>query len=97
MYARVSTFQAAQAMLDSGLSNVQDVVLPGLRELRGFVHGYWLADRQGAEVIAVTLWETEEDMQASANVINQLRQQAMSAAGITAPPTIKEYEVLVEG
>jgi heme-degrading monooxygenase HmoA len=84
-------------MIEAGLRNVQDIVLPGLREMKGFVHGYWLADRQRAEVLAVTLWETEEDMQASAGAINQLRQQAMSAAGITEPPTITEYEVLVEG
>lgn len=52
-----------------------------------------LADRGSGKVLAVTLWENEEALRASAEAANRLRSDSAEAAGESVV-AVEEYEVL---
>ena len=54
-----------------------------------------LADRSTGAALAVTLWETEENMRESEQFANQQRGQVASSAGASSEPRVERYEVVV--
>jgi hypothetical protein len=54
-----------------------------------------LADRSSGAAMALTLWETEENMHASEQFANQQRTQVASTAGASSEPRVERYEVVV--
>jgi heme-degrading monooxygenase HmoA len=56
-------------------------VLPQLKRLVGFEGSLVLANRQNGEIVAVTLWESEEVMRATEGASYWLRAFSAEAAG----------------
>ena len=96
MFARVTTIQAPPDRFDEGVRLIQERVIPAARQLSGFKGGYWMANRQTGGVVAVTLWESEEAMRASAAAMEQSRTQATQAVGASIQ-SVEEYEVIAQG
>jgi len=63
MVARVTTSQRSDA--DEAKLFIEEYAIPSLREQPGFRGAYFLADREGATGISITLWEDEAAAQAS--------------------------------
>jgi heme-degrading monooxygenase HmoA len=62
--------------------------------MAGFLGAYALANNQSGEAMLITLWETEEAMEASAERAKALRAQAVEQAGGGGPAQVRTYKVL---
>ena len=89
MHARVSTYGGASDDLVAGFDRASGPV----QEIDGFVAAYFLVDRNGNKALSMTLWETEEALEASVERANQLRSEA---AGDVPIESINHYEVAVQ-
>jgi heme-degrading monooxygenase HmoA len=89
MHARVSTYGGASDELVAGFDRATGPV----QEIPGFAGAYFLVDRDGNKAMSVTLWESEEALEASVERANQLRQDA---AGSIPIENVDHYEVAIQ-
>ncbi|MGH9179891.1 MAG: hypothetical protein ACRD0N_15250 [Acidimicrobiales bacterium] len=92
MQARVTKFSVDPSRIDDANEYYQSKVLPQARELAGCRGGVALVDRASGQIFSFTLWDDEEAMRASEEAGNQLRGQAASDLGFSAP-LVERYEV----
>jgi heme-degrading monooxygenase HmoA len=64
----------------------------GIRELDGFVDGFFLVERDGAHAMSVTIWESLDTMERSRISATRLRTEAAQAAGASVTSSY-EFEV----
>lgn len=95
MYARVSTFQGPADQIDQGVQTAERDILPAIRQLDGFAGVYFLADRESGKTVSITLWGSEEAMEASREAANRMREQAAEAESATIQ-SVEEFEVVLE-
>ena len=93
MFARVSTYEGRPEQLDEMRNEGVEHVLPALEMQDGFSGGLVLADRQSGKVLAVTLWESEQAMDATEDASKWLRIFSAKAGGGTIS-SVQRYEVL---
>jgi heme-degrading monooxygenase HmoA len=65
MFARPVTIGGRREHVDEFARFGTDRVLPQLKRLEGFEGSLVLANRRSGEIVAVTLWESEEAMRAT--------------------------------
>jgi heme-degrading monooxygenase HmoA len=92
VHARMSTLEGSPDQIDEGLRHVREQVLPLMRQQEGFEGFIALADRQSGKVIGVSLWESEQAMQASEQVGDRTRSESAEATGATVAG-VERYEV----
>ncbi len=92
MYARVSTFEGSPDLIDEGLRQAREVVLPRGKQMDGFKGMIALGDRHSGKTIGITFWESEEAMRASEEEANRLREESAEAGGDTIAG-VERYEV----
>jgi len=95
MFARVSTFQGSPERVDEGIKIAEEQALPAAKALEGFKGMLMLVDRDTGNSIAVTLWESEEAMNASVEAANKIRGNVASAAGEQIV-SVEQYEVAID-
>jgi len=82
MHARMSFFEGPPHMIDEGVRQAREVVLPQAKEIDpGFKGIIALTDRQGRKMVWITFWESEEAMRASEEGANRLREESVEVAG----------------
>jgi heme-degrading monooxygenase HmoA len=79
VHARVSSYEGDVDRLIEGFQRQADLV----RRLDGFARAYLLVDRSGGEAMTVTLWDSQEALDASASRAAHLREEASETAGAT--------------
>jgi hypothetical protein len=94
MYARVTTVEASPAKFDDATRFFREQVLPQLQQIDGFEGFVVLGDRQRGKLLGVALWESEEVMQPTEEVVSRIR------GGIPQPPggaavDVENYEVFI--
>ena len=92
MFARVSTYEGRPEQLDEMHHEGLEHVLPALEMQEGFNGGLVLADRQSGKVLAVTLWESEQAMDATEDASHWLRIFSAQSSGGTIS-SVQRYEV----
>jgi heme-degrading monooxygenase HmoA len=92
MFARVSTYEGRPEQLDEMHHEGMEHVLPALEMQDGFSGGLLLADRQSGKVMAVTLWESEQAMDATEDASHWLRIFSAQSSGGTIS-SVERYEV----
>jgi heme-degrading monooxygenase HmoA len=92
VYARISTLEGPPELMDEGLRQAREVVLPGAKQIEGFKGMIALGDRQSGKTLGITFWESEELMRASEEAANQLREESAEAGGDTIAG-VERYEV----
>lgn len=92
MFARVSTFRGPVDQTSEGIRVAREQILPAARLQDGFKGIYILFDRSSGESIALTLWETEEDLRASEEAALRARTESAEASG-DAVVGVRRYEV----
>ena len=95
MFARASRIEGSPDRLDDAIRQFREENLPAAQGQPGFGGGMLLVDRSSGAALAVTLWETEENMRDSEQFANQQRSQAASIAGASSEPRVEHYEVVV--
>jgi heme-degrading monooxygenase HmoA len=89
MHARVSTYQASDPeRLVDGFKSVTDA----LERVDGFSHGYFMVDRNTGKAMSVTIWESEDALNASVSMGKELREQATQPSG-AAVQSVEQYEI----
>ena len=94
MYARLTTIEGAPDRMDEATRHVQEQTLPQLQKMDGFKGFIALGDRNSGRVVGVSLWESEQAMQASEEVGDRTRSGAAEAVGGTVA-SVEPYEVVV--
>ncbi|MDT4938624.1 MAG: hypothetical protein QOG80_2295 [Pseudonocardiales bacterium] len=93
MFARSSTIHAQAPLIDAGIAYVRDTVMPAMTHIDGFVGLSLMVDRSTARCIATSAWRAEQDMRASANRADAIRDGAAQAFGGSAE--VEEWDVAV--
>jgi hypothetical protein len=81
MFARLTTIQGKPEKLEDAIRVVENDVIPASKVLPGFKNGYWYADRKSGKMIALTLFETEKDLESSEASASQVRKTASEKLG----------------
>jgi len=93
MYARVNRTRWRPERRDDAAQFTHDRIIPAYREQNGF-RGYLLLTEPGGDgAMAITMWETEEDMEASAPVARALIPELGDV--LVEPPVTETYEVTI--
>jgi heme-degrading monooxygenase HmoA len=93
MFARVTFSQVALDKANEAENIMRDVVLPMMRQQKGFKNYCSFVDRESGRAITVTIWETEADRQASGQPSEYYREAiAKVSSFFTAPPVVENYE-----
>ncbi len=95
MFARVSTFQGPPDQTAEGIRVAREQILPAARLQDGFKGIYLLFDRESGRSLAITLWETEEDIRASEDAALRARTESAEAAGEIIVG-VERYEVALQ-
>jgi heme-degrading monooxygenase HmoA len=90
MHARVSTYQTDDPeSLASGFASVTQE----LEQVEGFSHGYFLVDRTTGKGASITIWESEEALQASSVKADELRARGTEPSG-SSIVSVDSYEIV---
>jgi hypothetical protein len=82
MYTRLLTFTGAKN-IDAGVEYLRDEALPVLRAQHGYRGVSASADRAGAVMSILSLWDTEADRAASDSALGKAREEAVKLVGGT--------------
>jgi heme-degrading monooxygenase HmoA len=88
VHARVSSYEGDVDRLLDGFERQADLV----RGLEGFSRAYLFVDRPGGRAMIVSLWDSEEALDASASRAAHLREEAAETAGATIG-SVESYEL----
>ena len=88
VHARVSSYEGDVDRLLDGFERQADLV----RGLEGFSPAYLFVDRPGGRAMIVSLWDSEEALDASASRAAHLRKEAAETAGATIG-SVESYEL----
>jgi heme-degrading monooxygenase HmoA len=95
MFARISTLQGKPEDLEKEIQAVRNVVVPRARSLKGFKGFRMLVDRSSGKSIGVSFWETEQDMKASEQTANQIREETAQSSGAKIT-SVERFEIVVD-
>lgn len=88
MHARVSTYRGDGDRLVKGFEGVRE----GLAAVDGFSHAYFLVDRESGKGMSITIWESEDALNASVAKADELRRQGAEAGG-SEIESVQHYEI----
>lgn len=89
MFCRISTFRTpGPEQIKAGFEKVRS----DLEEMEGFSHAYLLVDPGGTKGISITMWETQEALDATRAQADQLRERGAQAAE-SSIESVEEFEV----
>lgn len=94
MHARTTTLQADPGKIGDGIAYIRDEILPRVTAMDGCVGMSMLVDRESGRCIVTTAWESEQALQASAEMVRPLREQAEKALG-SSNGSVDTWEVAV--
>ena len=97
MYARVTSFPGlAPERITATLREFEEEHLPLLEQQDGY-RGVWAGvDRNGGKAVAVTYWESLEDLRATDKLAAQVRAVAVRTSRADREPIIDRYEVVLD-
>jgi heme-degrading monooxygenase HmoA len=88
VFARVSTYRGDGDRLLAGFADVSEL----LEAIDGFSHAYFMVDRENGKGLSVTIWNTEEALNASATQADELRSRGAAAGGAEIV-SVEHYEI----
>lgn len=92
MFARIGTWQGTPDELEQWIARGREQVKPSILQDGGLRAVYWLADPKAGKGLIVTVWESEDAMNASEAA--RLKRQTGMAAVTGASVTTERYEVV---
>jgi heme-degrading monooxygenase HmoA len=94
MYLRIVKGEVQAGQTDEMAKRWEANVGARIKQLPGFRHAYFVGNRETNAVTGVTLWDTLPDRAALGQAMQEFQSKIADIA--TGPPTIEDYEVLVE-
>ncbi len=97
MHAKLVTIEGQQAEgMEAAIIQFRERSLKAMRGEPGWQGAYLLVDRQTGKGVAVTLWDTLEDLEATERRATNFRQTAARTSGAEQPAKLQVYEVAVQ-
>ena len=94
MFARVSTYEGGfPANKETNLRFLQEHVVPAARAMAGWKGMYFLGDPVLNKTLSITLWDSEESLQASEEAANKLRAEGTAQSG-SQTVKVERFEVV---
>ena len=93
MYARVFSARVKPGQLQEVRRIYEEVIIPPVREQKGFREAFFLVDPDTEEGISVSIWETETDMKSSASGGFLDEQVKQVAPVLASEPKLHHYRV----
>jgi hypothetical protein len=91
-YARVNETQWNPERVDEGIRLTEETIIPAYQKHPGFL-GYFLLTEPGGEgAMAITMWDSEENMESSAGIARAMIGELKGI--LRAPPETRHYEVM---
>ncbi len=92
MYARVNATEWNPDRVEEGIRITEETIIPSYQKHPGF-KGYFLLTEPGGErAMAITMWDTEENMESSAAIARAMIPELRDI--LRAPPETMNYEVM---
>jgi heme-degrading monooxygenase HmoA len=88
MFARVSTYRGDADRLLQGFAGFTEP----LEAIDGFSHAYFMVNRETGRGMSITIWDSEEALNASVAKANELREQGAEAGGAEIE-AVEHYEI----
>lgn len=95
MWARVSRFREPSEAIDRDVQESRELVTTKLQQIPGFEGIYYLADRDGGQTLAMTLWRDEQSMRASEREADHVREDSTARVGGEIVD-VQRYEVVLQ-
>ena len=95
MLARVTLNETSPEKVDESIRFVQETVIPAGKNMKGFNGMLYLVDRKTGKQMAIALWESEADLNASEEAANRLRGQFVQTT-TAQEPKVEVYEVAIQ-
>jgi hypothetical protein len=93
VHARVSTYELARDKLEEGIRGFREAI-DRIRDLQGLQEAFLLIDRENAQAVTITLWDSAHSMELSRVPASRARSEAARAADGEVKSTC-EYEIAV--
>ena len=91
MYARVNATEWNPEKVDDGMRLTEEKIIPSYQQHPGF-RGYILLTEPGGEkAMAITMWDSEEQLESSAGIARAMIGELKGI--LRAPPQAQNYEV----
>ena len=91
MHARVNATEWNPEKVEAGMRLTEETIIPSYQKEQGFRGYILLTEPNGKKAMAITLWETQEDMDRSAAVAQAMIPQLKGI--LVAPPVTETYDV----
>jgi heme-degrading monooxygenase HmoA len=91
MWARVSTYEFPSENVDQALDQFNEAL--GSLDEPGLKRAELLVDRTSGKGMTITVWESEDALQASVEAANRIRSRAADAAGVSILD-VQHYELV---
>ena len=95
VFARVIEVQGELGRIDDAIAFLRAEVIPQACEMQGFRGGQWLVDRASGRLVGMALWETEHDVEASAEAMRRFRETGAGLLGGEVV-SVRVFEVIAE-
>jgi quinol monooxygenase YgiN len=95
MHARVTTAKVQPGKVDEFVGVFREQVLPNLKQDKGFKNVSLFTNRQANSVVAVAVYETEENIRGAEPAFRE--RVAMVAGVLAETPATEIYELSVQG
>jgi hypothetical protein len=97
MHARMSRFAGLPPeRIEQTIREFEEGQLQALSQQPGYKGVMIGIDRAEGKSIAITFWETSENLRASDRLADQARQQALDAVKPSREPIVDRYEIVVQ-
>jgi len=96
MHARLSRFAGLPPeRLEETIREFEEEQLPAIEEQPGFAGFFMGVDYNAGRAAAISFWDSREDMEASARMAGQARDQVAATAQAPREPIVDQYEVVI--
>jgi heme-degrading monooxygenase HmoA len=92
----VTTLDGSPDRLDGMVQQLEERDIPTFHEMDGFRGMTVFADRSSGKALAITYWDTEDQMKDSEEKVLDARRRAAEAAGHSGEPQVERLEVLLD-
>lgn len=82
MHVRIAQFHVPRENWDQAVLEIKDHVVPTIRQVPGFVSGFFVGDRAREVSWGIVFWESEEAMESSEDEAARIRADASRSAGL---------------
>jgi len=86
-------FQGSPDRYDDAVRVINERAMPGAKQIPGLVAAYWALDRSSGKAVTFTVYDSEESLKASEDVVRELRDRSVAEAGAQVV-SVETYEIV---